>query len=57
MKGGLYLSDREWMIVAPLLPKARRRKDAVAGHLKTPEKCAEWHYLDFVFWRALAYAP
>lgn len=27
MKGGVYLSDREWMILEPFVPKAKRRRD------------------------------
>jgi transposase len=27
MKGGVYLSDREWAVLEPFLPKAKQRKD------------------------------
>ena len=27
MKGGVYLSDREWMMLEPFIPKAKRRRD------------------------------
>jgi transposase len=27
MKGGVWLSDKEWEVVSPLLPRQKRRKD------------------------------
>lgn len=27
MKGGVYLSDREWTVLEPFIPKAKHRKD------------------------------
>ena len=60
MKGGVYLSDREWKVVEPLLPKVKRRKDGRGRPPKDPRAVfngiiwilfsgAPWHLLPEVY--------
>lgn len=60
MKGGVYVSDKEWALLAPLLPKAKRRKDGKGRPPKDPREVfngilwilfsgAPWHMLPEVY--------
>ena len=36
MKGGLFLSDKEWAVIEPVLPKGKRRRDGRGRPPKDP---------------------
>lgn len=38
MKGGVYLSDREWMVLEPFVPKAKRRRDGKGRPRRDPRE-------------------
>jgi transposase len=52
MKGGLYLSDREWTVLEPLLPKVKRRKDGRGRPPKDPREV-----LNGIIWILFSGAP
>ncbi len=52
MKGGVYLSDREWGLLEPLLPKVKRRKDGRGRPPKDPRAV-----LNGIIWMLFSGAP
>ncbi|HET7897060.1 MAG TPA: transposase [Flavisolibacter sp.] len=38
MKGGVYLSDREWMVLEGFIPKAKRRRDGKGRPRRDPRE-------------------
>ena len=38
MKGGIFLSDREWLIIEPFIPKAKLRKDGKGRPRRDPRE-------------------
>ena len=38
MKGSVYLSDREWMVLEPFIPKAKQRKDGKGRPRRHPRE-------------------
>jgi transposase len=60
MKGGVYISDREWIVLELLLPKQKRRKDSRGRPPKNPREVlngiiwilfsgAPWHMLPDIY--------
>jgi transposase len=60
MKGGLYISDREWIVLEPLLPKQKRKRDSRGRPPKNPREVfngiiwilfsgAPWHMLPDIY--------
>lgn len=52
MKGGIYLSDMEWKVLEPMLPKAKRRKDGRGRPPKDPRDV-----LNGIIWILFSGAP
>ena len=52
MKGGVYLSNWEWSLLEPLVPKAKRRKDGRGRPPKDPRSV-----LNGIIWILLSGAP
>lgn len=52
MRGGIYLSDREWEVLEPLLPKVKKRKDGKGRPPKEPRAV-----LDGIIWILFSGAP
>jgi transposase len=52
MKGGMYLSDGEWSLLEPLIPKAKRRKDGRGRPPRNPREV-----LNGIIWILVSGAP
>ena len=52
MKGGIYLSDKEWQLLEPLVPKPKRRKDGKGRPRKNPREV-----LNAIIWILFSGAP
>ena len=52
MKGGMYLSDGEWSLLEPLLPRVKRRRD----HRGRPP-CHPREVLNGIIWILVSGAP
>lgn len=52
MKGGVYLSDREWMVLEPFIPKAKHRKDGKGRPRRDPREV-----LNAIIWILISGSP
>ncbi len=52
MRGGIYLSDKEWEVLEPLLPKVKKRKDGKGRPPKEPRAV-----LNGIIWILFSGAP
>jgi transposase len=52
MKGGLFLTDREWQLVEPCLPVVKRRKDGKGRPPRPPREV-----LNGIIWILFSGAP
>lgn len=52
MKGGLFLSDKEWAVIEPVLPKAKKRTDGKGRPRKDPRAV-----LNGIIWILFSGAP
>ena len=52
MKGGVYLSDREWMVLEPFIPKAKHRRDGKGRPRRDPREV-----LNAVIWILVSGSP
>jgi transposase len=52
MRGGIYLSNREWQVLAPMLPRVKKRKDGKGRPAKAPRAV-----LDGILWILFSGAP
>jgi transposase len=52
MKGGVYLGNKEWRVLEPLLPKVKRRKDGRGQPPKDPHDV-----LNGIIWILFSGAP
>lgn len=52
MRGGVYLSDKEWMVVEPFIPRQKGRKDGRGRPRKDPREV-----LDAIIWILISGSP
>jgi transposase len=52
MKGGVYLSDREWMVLEPFVPKAKRGRDGKGRPRRDPREV-----LSGIIWILISGSP